>query len=485
MRARLIDGARVRQHRPLMSARRLLQRCNGRRCPPGTCSHEVRPAVTRRTIASGMAAVPPMAAPPIVEEVVRAPGQPLDSAIRARMESSLGHDFARVRVHSDARAAESAQTVDALAYTVGDHIVFGESRYQTEGSEGRRLLAHELVHVVQQRRGGTPHPMTALEVGAADTPHEREAAALAVALDRPDSSPIMAFTEPVVQRACPPAPSGVGATAPEPFPCERRGPGAVGGSIVLFCRDSVELIDGQEQQLSDIVVDANRARTIELHGNASPDGPSGAYNVNLSCLRAAAFRDRLRGAGVTAPMILFAHGPTTAYGPSASNRNVVVSPIIPAKPPQEAAAPRGINCDRYKQMDVASYMGSPYMTNAFFACITTPDEPHNNCVRACLQANLSTYLERLKKENRPTTRPDYTLEPSDRVLRCHEVWRHHVDCYQRCGCENTFIAFNHFFPMCDREFPPAFTAQSIATFNPCMGSRIDLPSMAPPYSPAP
>jgi len=101
-----------------------------------------------------------------VQEVLRAPGQPLDPAARAFMEPRFGHDFGQVRVHADARAAESARTVNALAYTVGEDIVFDAGQYRPESEEGQQLIAHELVHVVQQRRGGdtvTPAPGGALE----------------------------------------------------------------------------------------------------------------------------------------------------------------------------------------------------------------------------------------------------------------------------------------------------------------------------------
>ena len=88
--------------------------------------------------------------PPIVHEVLALPGQPLDAATRAFMEPRFGHDFSRVRVHSDSRAAESARAEDALAYTVAQDVVFGEGRYAPHTSEGRKLLVHELTHVVQQ-----------------------------------------------------------------------------------------------------------------------------------------------------------------------------------------------------------------------------------------------------------------------------------------------------------------------------------------------
>jgi len=90
---------------------------------------------------------------PRIHEELRSPGQPLDPTMRGFMEPRFGHDFSRVRVHSDARAAESAESVNALAYTGGLHIVFGKGRYEPTSREGRRLLAHELTHVVQQRAG--------------------------------------------------------------------------------------------------------------------------------------------------------------------------------------------------------------------------------------------------------------------------------------------------------------------------------------------
>ncbi|MEG9436349.1 DUF4157 domain-containing protein [Edaphobacter sp. HDX4] len=89
-------------------------------------------------------------APPIVEEVLRSPGQPLDADTRAFMEPHFGHDFSQVRVHSGGSAEQSARDVSANAYTVGRHIVFDSGRFAPRTHEGRLLLAHELTHVVQQ-----------------------------------------------------------------------------------------------------------------------------------------------------------------------------------------------------------------------------------------------------------------------------------------------------------------------------------------------
>jgi hypothetical protein len=92
----------------------------------------------------------PSIAPPIVHDVIRSAGQPLDPETKSFFEPRFGRDFSGVRVHTDSRAAESARAVDALAYTVGNKVVFGRGRYQPRTDEGRELLAHELTHTVQQ-----------------------------------------------------------------------------------------------------------------------------------------------------------------------------------------------------------------------------------------------------------------------------------------------------------------------------------------------
>jgi hypothetical protein len=89
------------------------------------------------------------------------------------MEDRFGHDFSRVRVHTDTRAAASARAVSATAYTVGHDIVFANNQYRPATPDGGLLLAHELAHVVQQ--GSQSRVQRQLEIGAADDPHEHEA----------------------------------------------------------------------------------------------------------------------------------------------------------------------------------------------------------------------------------------------------------------------------------------------------------------------
>jgi Domain of unknown function (DUF4157) len=146
---------------------------------------------------------------PIVHDVLRSPGQPLDAATRAFFEPPMRHDFSTVRVHTDAKAAESAQAVNALAYTVGRDIVFASGTYGTGTSHGRRLLAHELVHTVQQNGREQRDVPQFLAVGAPGDIYEKDAESIAEHLaegnaafvNEKDTIPVLAGTL-RLQRTC-------------------------------------------------------------------------------------------------------------------------------------------------------------------------------------------------------------------------------------------------------------------------------------------
>jgi hypothetical protein len=89
-------------------------------------------------------------APASVDSVIASSGRALEPALRQDMEERFGHDFSRVRVHTDRAAEQSARDLNANAYTVGHDVVFGAGRFAPMTHEGRHLLAHELTHVVQQ-----------------------------------------------------------------------------------------------------------------------------------------------------------------------------------------------------------------------------------------------------------------------------------------------------------------------------------------------
>lgn len=86
-----------------------------------------------------------------VNQALASPGRPLAPALQQDMEQRFGHDFSRVRVHSGAVAEQSARDANANAYTVGHKVVFGAGQFAPETHEGRRLIAHELTHVIQQK----------------------------------------------------------------------------------------------------------------------------------------------------------------------------------------------------------------------------------------------------------------------------------------------------------------------------------------------
>lgn len=115
-----------------------------RKC--AACEEEEDQHVQRKETAGLQGAV----APSIVHEAIRSPGNSLDANTRSFMEGRLGYDFSPVTIHTGALAAKSAQTIQARAFTSGTDIIFNEGEYSPGTQEGRRLLAHELTHVVQQ-----------------------------------------------------------------------------------------------------------------------------------------------------------------------------------------------------------------------------------------------------------------------------------------------------------------------------------------------
>src|SRR6185369_570343 len=121
--------------------------CGGA-CPK--CSGSSGPERIRLKTVPGASSHNHSEAPSTVHDVLRSPGQPLDRATHAEMEPRFGRDFSKVRVHSDRNAHESARQLNANAYTVGNNIVFGADRFSPASQAGKRLLAHELTHVVQQ-----------------------------------------------------------------------------------------------------------------------------------------------------------------------------------------------------------------------------------------------------------------------------------------------------------------------------------------------
>ena len=162
---------------PPPAPRRVLQRkcsCGGNAPAGGECEECKKQKLQRRgTDGDHLAGTK---APPIVHEVLRSSGDPLDAATRAGMEQHFSTDFGDVRIHTGAQAGESASAVQAHAYTVGRHVVFGPGEYSPHTEAGSQLLAHELAHTIQQRQAsGIP---AGIEIGPGGDSFETQADAL-------------------------------------------------------------------------------------------------------------------------------------------------------------------------------------------------------------------------------------------------------------------------------------------------------------------
>jgi hypothetical protein len=125
---------------------------------PEPHSADVQERLQIKAAGAGSASRVRASVPPVINEVLHSPGQPLDPSLRAAFEPRFGRDFSHVRVHTGSEAAASARSINALAYTAGSDIVFGAGQFSPQSPQGQHLLAHELAHVVQQSRSGASAP---------------------------------------------------------------------------------------------------------------------------------------------------------------------------------------------------------------------------------------------------------------------------------------------------------------------------------------
>jgi len=227
-------------------------------------------------------------APKLVHEVLRSPGRPLDAAAKRAMETHLGHDFSSVRVHTDSRAAASADAVGAQAYTVGREIVFGAGEYRPATAAGKQLLRHELVHVAQQPSAPIP---AELPVAHASSAGEREAESISAGAAL--HSLLLHEPRPVLQRvALTRAPTG-----PPPVPPEQ---------MTRF-RDTIaqyrKLADSNQLSAEELAEVERRIRTAEdairdAQTEAARGSTSGSIAASAGAATAALAVDDVTGIGV-------------------------------------------------------------------------------------------------------------------------------------------------------------------------------------------
>ena len=220
-------------------------------------------------------------APASVDQVLRSPYQSMDTTTRGFFESRFGHDFTQIRVHADEHAANSAAALGALAYTVGNHIAFARGQYAPETPTGKRLIAHELTHVVQQQP---------LSFGGA----------------------ARSQAQPGVRRKCD---KDLGA----PAPCVPSKTSSVGWEV-KFKPNCDDLLPGEEANLDKL----KPGNSVNVHGFSSQEG-AGQFSEDLSCHRANKIAALLRDKRADCPVIgTFHHGNTPGL------QSVIVEEVKPA-----------------------------------------------------------------------------------------------------------------------------------------------------------
>lgn len=236
-------------------------------------------------------------------------GRPLPSTTRAFMEQRFGHDFSQVRVHADTEAARSARAMNALAYTVGKDIAFAENWYAPDTAAGRRLLAHELTHVVQQsgRPSGGRSAMS-----QPDDVHEREADTAAARIMAGASvGSVGTAVTPMLQRQTP-------ENDPEKKPPEKKEAGEV---VVEGLKTVAEQAADENPQVKKVIIEPLKGR-LKGEWNRLGTGEKatvigfGASTLGMAggaMLSDPGGRKQLEGVNLAAPLTLIPYMPLSSF----------------------------------------------------------------------------------------------------------------------------------------------------------------------------
>ncbi|MGO1500977.1 MAG: eCIS core domain-containing protein [Marinobacter sp.] len=368
--------------------------------------------------------------PSIVHDVLRSPGQPLDQAARDFMEPRFDHDLSKVKIHTDAKASGSTRSVNALAYTVGNHIVFRSGHYDSLSSRGRKLLAHELTHTIQQ--SDSYFSPKKLSIGKKNSPLEKNADVNADQVMSINTNPINIINSlPHLQKTCGSAAIGsvsgcigMGGQDVSDF-------GLNSNDIYKFEQGCDDFRLGEGARLERFSETISPDATVEIHGFASEEGDI-EFNDNLSCARAKVAATKFSSAFST-EIALFNHGATP--GPHEDRRSVVISVLseserseIPSES-EEVCADYINNCQFYLCRDRKYPCGSRgyYQGYGHKYCqrfsqqarpqMTTAGREWIDCTLRCLQVHIGNNI------------PENT--PCDEVRR--SAFDSHAGCYVQCG----------------------------------------------------
>lgn len=427
-------------------------------------------------------------APAIVHDVLRSPGQPLST--RGYFEPRFGHDFSRVRIHADPGASHAADAVQAQAFTFGSDIVFGSGKFAPSTPAGRKLLAHELTHVVQQ--GAAPAAAThspaeaagegATEAGDLRTSRVSEPRRLQ---RKPKGGKDSPKTE-----ACPPMEGGEREEAAKAqLRLDERIPQQewliygfpIGGSETSGAEAGGFISDIVRSLMQGHMIYVTGQDPLEVLGFSDCFAGPQVDNHVLRQLRAAKFCAGVKDHYASAPksyadLIRSCEpapadqyvGSNATRADRAQNRGILIRRVA-AKvqfqdgfPYNPKFGPSEAHCAAYSTDLARDILGRVYTTNAHCSCLVTPDEPHNNCVRDCLQDKMWTLLANANRGRKPND------PPMDINIACPIIWKHHRDCYHDCGCAREFIDYLWFDVVCNIALPCAVDSAAINLLNRCM-----------------
>ena len=469
--------------------------CGGTPGPTGECEECGKKRLSLQRMSLNVAG--PVAggfALPIVHDVLRSPARSLDPQTRAFMEPHFGHDFSRVRIHADPGASRAADAVQAQAFTVGSDIVFGRGKFEPSTPAGRKLVTHELTHVVQQ--GAAPaaamHPAAEAAGHGATEAKDLRTSRLSEPgrLQRqPKGSKHSPKTE-----ACPPMERNEKEEAAkaqlqlvERIPQQEW-------LIYGFPIGGTDISGAEAGRfISAIVRSLMQGRFVYVTGQDPLEvlgfsdcfaGPK-VDNSAIRGLRAANFcagvKDHYASTPKTYPALIRSCGPAPMdqnVGPNATradraqNRSILVRRVASAKvqfeegketfPYNPKYGPSAAHCTAYTTALARDILGRVYTNNAHCSCLVTPDEPHNNCVRDCLQDKMWNLLANASRGRNPGD------PPMDINIACPLIWKHHRDCYHDCGCASGFIDYLAFNAVCNIALPCAVDSAAINLLNRCM-----------------
>jgi hypothetical protein len=406
-------------------------------------------------------------------QAVRSDGRSLEPNVRADMEARFGTSFEQVRIHEGHDAWQAAEAVDAKAFTVGDDIVFGRQQYDPVSEPGRRLLAHELAHTLQQA-GNAP-------------------AILRQAVTRPPAT-----HDPQKTEACPPAEPGEKQEAAKAqLRLVERIPQQewliygfpIGGTAISRAESG--------GFISSIVKSLRQGHFVYMTGQdslevigfsdcfAGPQVDNHAIRQGRAAEFCAGVKDQYAATPKTYPALIRSCEPAPAdqyvgsnatQADRAQNRSILIRRVASKVsfpegnetfPYDPKFGPSEAHCAAYATDLARDILGPVYTNNAHCSCQVTPDEPHNNCVRHCLQDKMWTLLAYASKDRKAND------PPMDINLACPIIWQHHRDCYHDCGCASEFIDYLAFDAVCNIALPCAVDSAAINLLNRCMPATKD------------